>query len=435
MQCTQSFTDLLLNFQCVFTRPSFRTFSKLMTGWALSPQRRFVTALIVACACIRDGHHSRYHRFFSNAVWCPDSLCLVLGKMLVEELVPTGDILLAVDDTLCRKRGLTVFGTGMHHDPLISSKAKPLTSWGHDWVVLTLIVQNPSWAPTKVFSLPIAHRERFAEAARQRRFDQSCVSHRRVVRATPQTCGRQEEGSRWPSQERKTTARPGGLGRRQIAAVEKIDVRSVRLARHAVGQDDQSFVLHGGQGSLVDDRVDSRRRRQTARSEILLHQPRLEPGTNSLGIRGAMVDRSHFRELQTTPRPGSPRQPHGEGGSPHSPDGVCAVQLDRSLVSQDRPSSCSFSGSSLVSSQVRAIVRGHAHDVTAYELGRKIKCSVHAKQGREKISCPNYRVSQSYRLSVRFACLPPNNITKSTPQPPAQAAAANQKITSKMCET
>ncbi len=23
----------------------------------------------------------------------------------------------------------------MHHDPLISSKAKALTSWGHDWVV------------------------------------------------------------------------------------------------------------------------------------------------------------------------------------------------------------------------------------------------------------------------------------------------------------
>ena len=46
----------------------------------------------------------------------------------------------------------------MHHDPLISSRAKPLTSWGHDWVVLTLIVLCPFWAPTKVWSLPIAFR-------------------------------------------------------------------------------------------------------------------------------------------------------------------------------------------------------------------------------------------------------------------------------------
>lgn len=61
-------------------------------------------------------------------------------------------IMLAVDDTLCRKRGLTVYGAGMHHDPLISSRARPLTSWGHDWVVVTLIMCCPFWAPTKVWS-------------------------------------------------------------------------------------------------------------------------------------------------------------------------------------------------------------------------------------------------------------------------------------------
>jgi len=149
---------LLLNFQCVFTQPSFLTFVKLMTGWVLSPRRRFVTELIGASGCIHDGHHSRYHRLFSAARWSLDTLCHVLALMLVAVFAPTGDILIAVDDTLCRKRGLKVFGTGMHHDPLISSRAKPLTSWGHDWVVLTLIIQNPFWAPTKVFALPIGFR-------------------------------------------------------------------------------------------------------------------------------------------------------------------------------------------------------------------------------------------------------------------------------------
>jgi hypothetical protein len=41
---------------------------------------------------------------------------------------------------------------------LISSRAKPLTSWGHDWVVVTLIVRHPWWAPTKIWSLGIAFR-------------------------------------------------------------------------------------------------------------------------------------------------------------------------------------------------------------------------------------------------------------------------------------
>ena len=44
----------------------------------------------------------------------------------------------------------------MHYDPLISSRAKSLVSWGHDWVVLTLIVAFPPWARSKVFALPIA---------------------------------------------------------------------------------------------------------------------------------------------------------------------------------------------------------------------------------------------------------------------------------------
>ena len=158
MECTGSFTTLLSEFRCVFTQPTFPVFVSLMTGWVLSHRRRFVTDLIWSSGSTRKGHHSRYHRFFSNASWCLDCLCCVLAKLLVPLFAPSGMIELAVDDTLCRKRGLTVYGTGMHHDPLISSRAKPLTSWGHDWVVLTLIVRCPFWAPTKVWSLPIAVR-------------------------------------------------------------------------------------------------------------------------------------------------------------------------------------------------------------------------------------------------------------------------------------
>ena len=158
MECTESFTTLLSEFRCVFTAPSFQIFLCLMTGWVLTHRRRFVTELIWSSGCTRRGHHSRYHRFFSQAAWVLDVLCMVLAKLVVRVFAPTGLIELAVDDTLCRKRGLTVYGTGMHHDPLISSRAKPLVSWGHDWVVLTLIVRCPFWAPTKVWSLPIAFR-------------------------------------------------------------------------------------------------------------------------------------------------------------------------------------------------------------------------------------------------------------------------------------
>jgi hypothetical protein len=155
MELITSFRQLLDPFQCAFTAPSFEIFVCLMTGWALSHRRRFVTEAIWSSGCTHRGHHSRYHRFFSKSAWKLDTMSWVLARVVIHVLVPTGLVELAVDDTLCRKRGLTIYGTGMHHDPLISSRAKPLTSWGHDWVVVTLIIRNLPWAPTKAWSLPL----------------------------------------------------------------------------------------------------------------------------------------------------------------------------------------------------------------------------------------------------------------------------------------
>ena len=158
MQLTPSFLAILQEFRHVFTSPSLQTFLALMTGWCLSHRRRFITELIQSSGSTHRGHFCRYHRFFSSASWSLDLVWRVLARVLVTTFAPTGLIELAGDDTLCRKRGLTLYGAGMHYDPLISSRAKSLVSWGHDWVVLCLILVHPFWAPTKVFALPVAFR-------------------------------------------------------------------------------------------------------------------------------------------------------------------------------------------------------------------------------------------------------------------------------------
>jgi hypothetical protein len=159
MYLTESFLILLQVFQPVFTKPSFATFELLMTGWIISPRHRYVTDLIVSSDSTDNGHFSDYHRFFSQAVWDIDQLWELLARLIVKTLIgKDATIVLAGDDTLCRKRGLGIFGTGMHHDALSSSKSKKLFHWGHDWVDLCLIVANPYWAPSKVFALPICMR-------------------------------------------------------------------------------------------------------------------------------------------------------------------------------------------------------------------------------------------------------------------------------------
>jgi hypothetical protein len=159
MELTSSFETLLRAFAPVFTDPSFQTFRLLMTGWILSLRHRYVTDLIISSDSVGNGHFSDYHRFFSQAVWEIDHLWKLLAKMIVSQLVDDdATIILAGDDTLCRKRGLGVFGTGMHLDALNSSKNKKLCHWGHDWVDLCIVISDPWWAPGKVFALPICMR-------------------------------------------------------------------------------------------------------------------------------------------------------------------------------------------------------------------------------------------------------------------------------------
>jgi hypothetical protein len=158
MELTSSFLGLLPHFAPVFTAPTYQTFVVIVSGWVLSQRHRFITEVIFSGGHVGIGHWCRFHRFFSHAAWDIDAFSMALARMVVTILAPGADLLWAVDDTLCRKRGLTLYGAGMHYDPLISSRSQALVSWGHDWVVLCLIVVHPFWAPTKVFALPIAAR-------------------------------------------------------------------------------------------------------------------------------------------------------------------------------------------------------------------------------------------------------------------------------------
>jgi DDE superfamily endonuclease len=158
MELTPSLIALLQPFLPVFTTPTFATFVQIVTGWVFSQRHLFITEIIFSGGNIGNGHWSRFHRFFSHAAWDIDAFALVLARLVVSLITPGATLLRAVDDTLCRRRGLTLYGAGMHHDPLISSRQRPLVSWGHDRVGLCILIVNPVWAPTKVFALPVAAR-------------------------------------------------------------------------------------------------------------------------------------------------------------------------------------------------------------------------------------------------------------------------------------
>jgi hypothetical protein len=151
MGLVSSFEAQLQPFRSAMTRRSFHNLVTVLTGWVLS-RRRSITRMMMAADVVGAKHHSTFHRFFSGARWSLDCLGLILFRRVLPYAQKT--ILLALDDTLAHKRGRKMYGVGMHHDPLLSGQGKIVTSWGHNWVVLAMIVEFPLW-PQRVFSFPI----------------------------------------------------------------------------------------------------------------------------------------------------------------------------------------------------------------------------------------------------------------------------------------
>jgi hypothetical protein len=152
-----SFLDLLQPLSYVMTTPTFDSFLTVISGWAFA-RRHTVTGMILAAdAAVGAKHHSAYHRLFAAARWSLDELGLAVFGLLIVPVLD-GLVLLGIDDTLARKRGLKVFGVGMHHDPLLSTRKTAISNWGHCWVVLGVICKLPFCGGDRFFCLPILFR-------------------------------------------------------------------------------------------------------------------------------------------------------------------------------------------------------------------------------------------------------------------------------------
>jgi hypothetical protein len=155
MNLVSSFLKIVQQVSWVMTVPTFASFITVLTGWVFA-RRRTVTGMILAADAVGIKHHSAFHRVFSAARWSLDQMGLAVFD-LIKPWLDDEPIFLAIDDTLARKRGLKIFGVGMHHDPLLSTRKTALTNWGHSWVVLGVIVRFP-FCPDRFFCLPILFR-------------------------------------------------------------------------------------------------------------------------------------------------------------------------------------------------------------------------------------------------------------------------------------
>lgn len=152
-----SLADLLAPFRPCFRIEAFDNFKHVVAAWLVCPGTRTLSEVWQVSALPARRHFDAIHHLFSSAEWDWDEVGALLCLMLLVRLVPPGLVWIAVDDTLCRKRGKAVAFGGMFLDPVQSSKGRKVLSFGVNFVVLGLVVAHPL-RPDRVYCLPVLWR-------------------------------------------------------------------------------------------------------------------------------------------------------------------------------------------------------------------------------------------------------------------------------------
>lgn len=168
----------LAPFTRLFTGPTWGRVPVLVEGALLAVHRRTVSAALRAAGRDRASDFARYHRVLNKARWSARAAARVLLGLLgqnavlpmVAAFVPSGPVVIGVDDTLERRWGKRIAARGIYRDPVRSSHGHFVKASGLRWVSLSLLAPIP-WAG-RVWSLPfltvLAPSERYARERERR---------------------------------------------------------------------------------------------------------------------------------------------------------------------------------------------------------------------------------------------------------------------------
>jgi hypothetical protein len=147
------FAGIIIAFAPLFVHRSWKHAQVLLMGALLTPGQRTVTSLLRIAGLSRERHFVNYHRILSRAAWSPRTGAHILLRLLVEAFVPDGPLVMAVDDTIERRRGRRIAAKGIYRDPVRSSDAHFVKTSGLRWMSLMLLAPIP-WAG-RIWALPV----------------------------------------------------------------------------------------------------------------------------------------------------------------------------------------------------------------------------------------------------------------------------------------
>ena len=143
---------VLTAFASLFTRPSWRRAQALLCGTLLAPANHVLTAALRALGLADDPGFQDYHRLLNRTRWSARHAAGVLLGWLVAAFVPAGPLILGLDETVERRRGLQIKARAIYRDAARSSRACFQRTSGLRGLSLHLLVPV-RWA-RRVWALP-----------------------------------------------------------------------------------------------------------------------------------------------------------------------------------------------------------------------------------------------------------------------------------------
>jgi hypothetical protein len=126
-----------------FTNPTDQRFSPLLVGVPLTTGRRTVANLLRPLRHLAPGHRTDDQRVLSRAPWSGLHLGWALARLLLDRFLPEGPVPRVGDDTVEGHPGRCVDGQARHRDPVRSSHSYTAWRYGHQGVVLAVLVPFP----------------------------------------------------------------------------------------------------------------------------------------------------------------------------------------------------------------------------------------------------------------------------------------------------
>lgn len=146
------FVSLMLAFRGLFRQRVWESVLVLVTGTILAPGKRTVSAVLQVMGLDQEPHFQNYHRVLSRAKWSSLAASRILLAQLIRVLVPSGPLVMGIDDTIERRKGKQIKAKGIYRDAVRSSQSQVVKVSGLRWLSLMLLVPIP-WAK-RVWALP-----------------------------------------------------------------------------------------------------------------------------------------------------------------------------------------------------------------------------------------------------------------------------------------